>query len=628
MTSHNRGSATGFSNDCAQELPLPQLALRIGVIAHGVTTTAADADAGDVRARDAIYEVLSEIRAFLTKREHRADYSSESPIFHLVTSLAGPNDRLVTDAWANLDNHEGIEYELTHVRPSHKSTCYTPVAPPTQYAAGATGRKLWSVELDCPFDHNNRFICTWRHRHRARRAVASFILQQSDVLIVVWPPSRHSGAGGPEESLRLALARGIPVIWINPERRGTVRILTNLHELSVPPSRPPAWKARLNNALGTIVDLPGRETPQIGDHSAPSPRQYVHELRQPLKSQSSIRSRIWKLLTSTLGRIPGPTQDHEAREVEPYISYEERADSLAIYYAGQYRGAFLLNYILAALAVMVAATGMVLPQERMLLSMVELAVIGIVLWNTYWARRNAWRMRSIDYRFLAELLRPMRYLAPLACSTPFWRMPADQKRHGSRRTWMTWLFHALNRATPPVLPTHDRSAAAKLDTPYLLDCLEGIITCWIKGQRNYHDRLEMTMVRIHRRLRNLGTILFTIALCVVIVTIALDLSLPSWANAANPWLLLIGGILPAIAASANGIRHQSECERLSDQSRNMAETLQHIEGELEELRRDHCLRTCCWSWLVAIRASALALVMIDEVSDWRMVYGAHEVRPP
>src|SRR5205823_5678358 len=67
--------------------------------------------------------------------------------------------------------------------------------------------------------------------------------------------------------------------------------------------------------------------------------------------------------------------------------YRSRASELAKYYAGLYRGAFALNYILGAFALLLAASGILFPAQAWLF--VALACALCVVVNSLYAARTS-----------------------------------------------------------------------------------------------------------------------------------------------------------------------------------------------------------------------------------------------
>ena len=117
------------------------------------------------------------------------------------------------------------------------------------------------------------------------------------------------------------------------------------------------------------------------------------------------------------------------------------SDNLANHYAQIFRSGHVLNFALAALAVLAALAGLVMPHAKVALVCCEFAVLSLLLLNTTIGTSQQWHRRWLDYRYLAECLRPIRTLklyglvAPVAVLSTF----------GQPSRWMHWYAAALWR---------------------------------------------------------------------------------------------------------------------------------------------------------------------------------------
>ena len=118
----------------------------------------------------------------------------------------------------------------------------------------------------------------------------------------------------------------------------------------------------------------------------------------------------------------------------------------------------LLNVVLivAALATILdGMSGQAGESLLLLLVLLELACVGVILFNTWIANHRGFHKRSIIYRFLADALRYMPELAPrFSCSMPHCLVC---RRCMSRRifgqSWMMWLYQMPRFASRP--PCHE-----------------------------------------------------------------------------------------------------------------------------------------------------------------------------
>src|SRR6202008_917171 len=93
---------------------------------------------------------------------------------------------------------------------------------------------------------------------------------------------------------------------------------------------------------------------------------------------------------------------------------EAHIDAIAEYYAGSYRGTFLLVFLAGALALsLVLATARWAAAKIVFIAAELLLLLGILRWVRR-ERRGSYHVRWIEFRLLAEALRYAKYLTPLA----------------------------------------------------------------------------------------------------------------------------------------------------------------------------------------------------------------------
>ena len=90
-------------------------------------------------------------------------------------------------------------------------------------------------------------------------------------------------------------------------------------------------------------------------------------------------------------------------------------------------------------------------------------------------------------------------------------------------------------------------------------------------------------------------------------------------------IILATILIPVFVLGLTAYRYHTEVRRLEMRSRTMADQLELAARRLAELR-DSPLRTQgSWSAEAAGAVAGLAQMMVDEVADWRILYGIHEV---
>jgi len=237
-----------------------------------------------------------------------------------------------------------------------------------------------------------------------------------------------------------------------------------------------------------------------------------------------------------------------------------------------------------------------------------LSIIG----NLWIARRGHWRIKSSDYRLLAEQLRQMRALAPLGRVSPFPRPPAHHHRDAGR-SWMHWYFRALVRE-------FGMPADTIVDRAYRQECCRLIRDELIAGQLAYHRRAAARYATIRHRMHAaaLGFFGLTLVACVLHL---LPESWPGgrWLHHHSMWLTLVAAAAPAWAAAVHGISTQAETTKLADRYSAMADLLAQYHRQLDPVPPT--------SIHLAGIATRVAQSMIDEVVDWRIVYPSNLTTP-
>ncbi|HEY0793384.1 MAG TPA: hypothetical protein VGD78_20145, partial [Chthoniobacterales bacterium] len=92
-------------------------------------------------------------------------------------------------------------------------------------------------------------------------------------------------------------------------------------------------------------------------------------------------------------------------------------------------------------------------------------------------------------------------------------------------------------------------------------------------------------------------------------------------------LVPLTALLPAAVASLNGVRFQSECDRLAERSKVMAGLLfersaaaQKLLERMREARNNPDGDEGGWATEGLLFAESCARIMADEVADWSVLY--------
>jgi hypothetical protein len=289
--------------------------------------------------------------------------------------------------------------------------------------------------------------------------LGNFLVRQIDLLVAVWDGKPEKGIGGTAEVIRQAIALHVPIVWIFPEldpfdSLHFPRMIEAFEEDGTPIA--PAvdcTKGPLKDAMSTIIAAPEDrrnfvDTDDDGLEAGPQARKrlstflnehwprsnlwVVYDLfmclmaRKPLQLRTSVTS-LAKRFTEWdqfLRDAPG-AENLKIQLREVLLPRYIWADQLAIGLANRYRSAYILCYLLSALAVLVALFGVwlhvepgKLPEDplfgKWILVSVEIMIIVLIVTIYLTGRRQRWHERWIEYRALAEMLRDSRFLAYLA----------------------------------------------------------------------------------------------------------------------------------------------------------------------------------------------------------------------
>jgi hypothetical protein len=273
------------------------------------------------------------------------------------------------------------------------------------------------------------------------------------------------------------------------------------------------------------------------------------------------------------------------------------ADGLAIRYAQIFRGSYVSRFLLAAIAVIVAAIALVGGQifgwTTWQLAVLQMALVGIVLINTGIGKRRDWHGRWRESREVAERLR---------AAIPSWLLAGVQNdSKGVEPTWTGWYARAHLRALGLWSGALDEARLA---------AIRAILIAFTDGQVGYHTDVATLMQAVERRLGWIGKVLFvsTLALGGVNLVIALaGYELP-----AN-WQTVITGLtagLPALGGASFGIRLIGDFEGAAVRSARTAAPLTVIGAALARDPPD--LTT------LSSRAAALGDAMLGDVAHWRL----------
>ena len=630
----------------------PRIRLRVGVSGHRVAPKLPDESVAPVRA------LVDRVLATIVATAHRLeqDYATSAAAagaaaasvgghfaseFVVVSSLAEGADRIVAEA--GLAAGFALEVVLPLARSEYAHDFHTPASRETYERLLGSASSIF--ELDGAAEE----------RERAYEAAGFVMLAHVDVLIAIWDGKDAAGIGGTAQIVSRAIAGGIPIVWIEPEKPAAMRISwPQAGEL--PPAnasaRPQesfrtADEQELARTIEDIIALPKPPAQHSPAHTA---EEAPHAPAEPSASQCLqiylaeherrwnfclwypllllvFRVRSWRPNEWHLPPALPETQKQWAgylallpddRALRPAIEKIllpefSAADHLAIYYSLVYRSAYIFNFIFAALAVMVALLGLFAPDAgtKSYFVLVEFAIIFAIVVTWYRGRRRQWHRRWLDYRRLADSLRHMRILAPIGSEGPVDR--PGRKLEVDDDDWVNWYTWSLRRLLP--LPDHF------VNTSYLAKIL-AVVQSEITEQIAYHDTNTTRMGRLDHRLHFTGQIVSASTLAVGLLFLLLaGLGYIERKDVETLHVFtLFSALLPTLGAALSAIHVQGDFRTVAEQSARTEKRLQAIQTILTQEPVSFAR--------LADRVEKASDFMMADLLEWQTVFRTRPLAPP
>lgn len=621
--------------------PKPRLALRFGISGHRPKHLPAE------RLNDLKRELHDLFRGAAETAEklhgdYREFFTGEKPSLRIVSSLAEGADRIAA--------HAAMEcgFELQSILPFSRHDYRRDFQGAESQAEFDDLLRRASATFEVPRPRPDAIADNFSYE-----AAGLQMLKNCDVLIAIWDGAMSRGRGGTAEIVEAALGLGRPVIWLNARTQAPVKLIERGTRLSLqegPPEAVDLEPGLLSHVLGKLLlgPLPEPE-PDIPSREHRNPREALRWLfaegEKPynfgwaypmLQWFSGVRGMRkgdavnpplsasadsdWQAILSALN-ARNPAAAERLRDIV-LVRYLW-ADRLANYYAQLYRSSYVRNFCFAAFAVIAAVSGFLFPLAKFPLVIFELVLIAAIVGPTYTGRRRKWHERWIDYRHLAELLRPLRVLYLLGAE-----LGATAPQHGEageiESHWFGWYYRATVRELG--------IAGIVCDAAYLAKTRELFRAAEIEGQSDYHDANAGRMQKLEKRLDRIGVALFwtTAAVCGFYIAAAGLYLGPTTADASHEREIFDHAVgflttaCPAIGAAFYAIREQGDFRGVAERSRAMVQRLRQIGGRLQGEANGG---TGGIAHLTALSELA-ALAMVGDLSDWRFVFRGKELSLP
>jgi hypothetical protein len=440
-----------------------------------------------------------------------------------------------------------------------------------------------------------------------------------DMLIAVWDGLPPRGRGGTGEVVQLAITRGTAVIHLPPESDAPARLLWSAYDPTVPtPADEPTVERPLDRPDMDAL-LQGLLMPPPDEQEQDFLKRFTHErLRH-------IRARIeYPLLLAAAGVGRFGAKDFANKHCEAQIRDEWRryregcaeahqisapidlleqayswADRLATHFAQTYRSGHIFNFLLGGVAVCLGLSAFMAPHLKFEFAALEVVITFAIILNAQIGSRLEWHRRWLDYRQLAERLRPMRSLKLLGIAAPD---PPGTETNPVPKRWIDWYASGIWRAMG--------CPAGSLDGPRASRLAEAIAEYEVAPQVGYHERHAHQIDMLDHRLGSIGTLLFGATLIVSIATLVGLAIGAAFVSRYGSWFTLISAGFPALGTAVFGIRFQADFGGDALRSLATANTLGQIE---QELRKDVPLSRA------ADLAEQAARIMLADLDEWRLV---------
>jgi hypothetical protein len=633
----------------------PRLALRVGVTGHRM-----DRLAGSLAP---LRQKSTEILRFLKQVTGNLDAENKqlganalfaidlAPSLRLSTSIASGSDSLVAD----LAIAEGFELNL--VLPFPRDI----------YQGDFEGQEL--EVFNGLIDHANATakleldVSRLPRDPKAYAAAGRLMLAHSDVLIAIWDGEPAAGVGGTAEIVADAQSRGLIVLWLSldgrlqiwssPESGGRPVADANWRPFSID-GPDGACSNELAAKVRALLLLPESGHPSP-DHGT-DPRSVSECIAHFRKDQTRTGSlaigynllhwafrgdppfRFWvdnnvssrdaqphwdavRDLAVSIEKSDSVDKSEFAKRIRHSLQDRwETADNLANYYATLFRSAYVRNFFLAALAVLVGLIVVLVPKEwealaKFYLVLAEIVIILLILLTTYIGRRDRWQQRWLDYRSLAEALRPARLRILMGSST---LPPGSLVGLTPGQTWVAWYVRASLRAVPP--PT------ARIGSGELKAVIHLAIQHEIDPQIGYHKSNVKKLRALDHNMEQWARYFLWASIASGIVYVVFyggylllhdfpwSHNLYAAASISKPVVTFLGGTLPVFGAALFGIRATGDFRSSIRQSERTLAELHHLRDELtaqlEDPHRPALSRTL----------AKVVRTMSDDVRVWGMIY--------
>ena len=584
----------------------PQLpfVLSVGVTGHRVESL----PPGSLGAlRDRIREVLSLVSDAGLGLFHKEEacFGPEPPRLCFVSAMADGADQIAAEVALELG------WDLQAVLPFERTEYRATLANDAARERFDELLTKCSCVLELP-GHGERMIDAYVMTGRATVA-------HCDMLIAVWDGLPPRGRGGTGEVVQLAITRGTAVVHLPPEPDAPGRLLWSAFDPAVLTTADESTAQRPLDRADMDVLVQGLLMPPPDAAEQEFLRMFTRERARRIRTRVEYPLLLAAAGVRKFGRRDFTNKHSEAQIRDEWRSYREGcvdplqisapmdlleeayswADQLATHFAQTYRSGHIFSFVLGGFAVCLGLSAFMAPRFQFDFAILEMLITTAIILNAAVGARNEWHRRWLDYRQLAERLRPMRSFKLLGIAAPD---PPGTPTNPVPRRWIDWYASGIWRATG--------CPAGFIDRDHAVALAKAIAQYEVAPQVSYHQHHAHQIELLDRRLERVGNILFMATLIVTIATI-IGLGLgDNYVSRYSNWFTLVSAGFPALGTAVFGIRFQGDFGGDAVRSLATSHTLREI---AEELRRDVPLPRA------ADLTEQAGRIMLADLDEWRLV---------
>lgn len=599
--------ATGTRGRVRQPGPPPlPFALTVGVTGHRLEAIP-EADRNRVESRIAEALERLETEALALRDREAAMFAPDPPSFTLVSPLAEGADQMAAQAAL------ARGWRLQAVLPFDRETYLADFNDEDSRSRFGQLVQAAGCVLELPGEPHDRLEA---YVMAGRGTVA-----HCDVLIAVWDGLPPRGRGGTGEIVEFAIQRGTAIIHLplDPGQEAEIlwsafdpNVLTRTgHDANV---HRPLDGEHLALLLEAMLALPpdSRERRFYAQFSRERQRRFRARLEYPLllalTGTAKLKSNHWREARSAAmideewqNFLAGCSDCHGvSASLELLQKAYGWADRMATYYAQTFRSGHIFNFVLAAGAVLLGLSSFALPASKLELAVVEIVITLAIIINSAMGVRHEWHRRWLDYRQLAERLRPLRSLKLLGVAAPD---PPGNAVNPVAGRWIDWYAANVWRALGCPHGRIGPGNAAELTN--------AIVDHELTPQIDYNERSARQIETFDRRLARFGMGLFVATLVSSVIVIFGLIYDPDWVENTNDWFTLLSAGFPAVGTAIFGIRFQGDFGASALRSRSTANMLRGIRDQLgtdkANLNRSADLM------------EQAARAMLADLDEWRLI---------